>query len=128
MADWMNYLTPAPRAPNINALSVYYRPPSLRDVVAVAAYGDARQNARIRKKLQEIRIRDEIAKRHPFRAHGQFPIPGNGTGLNPVRQSPVQPAAPGERKVDHLLVRVDPGILDRIERSAGRRKAVESRK
>ncbi len=108
MAEWKNCLTPAPRASNINALSVYYRPPSLQDVVAVAAYGDARQNARIRKKLQEMRVRDEIAKGGPPRWSGKS-LP-----LNP-------PAAPTERRVDHLLVRVVPEVLDRIERSPGRR-------
>jgi hypothetical protein len=111
----MNYLTPAAPAPNINALSLYYRPPSLQDVVAVAAYGDARQNARIRKKLQEMRIRDEIAKRRPSWGSGKSILP------NP-------PAAPMERRADHLLVLVDPGVLDKIERSTGRRKAVESGK
>jgi len=104
MADGKNYLTPAPPAVNMNVLSAYYRPPSLRDVVAVAAYEDARQNARIRKKLQAIRLRDEIARQRPSRAHGKLP------SRNPFRP-PWLTAPP-------LNAAVGP---DKIERSAGRR-------
>ncbi len=112
MADWKNYLTPAAAAPNINALSVYYRPPSLQDVVAVAAYGDARQNARIRKKLQEMRLRDEIAKRRPSWGSAKSLPP------NPPRPTPFRPpwltAPPTEAAAS-----------ERIERDAGRRMRTE---
>ena len=114
MADWKNYLTPAPPAVNMNVLSAYYRPASLRDVVAVAAYGDARQNARVMKKLQEIRLRDEIARRRPSLAHGKPPSPNpfRPAGPQPVRSRPPWLTTPP------FDAAADP---DKIERSAGRR-------
>ncbi len=114
MADWKNYLTPAPPAANMNVLSAYYRPPSLRDVVAVAAYGDARQNARIRKRLQEIRLRDGIARWRPSLVHHKLP------SLRPLRPNGVLPAAIRPPRLTAPAPDAAAG-LDKIERSAGRR-------
>ncbi len=113
MADWMNYLTPPPSARNVNALSVSYRPPSLRDVVAVAAYGDARQDARIWKRLQEIRVRDAIGMRRP-------PLMANP----PVARAPLRAAFRPPWLGAPLR---QPRAPDRIERSAGRRTRTDMR-
>ncbi len=115
MADWINYLASAPPARNLNALSTYYRPPSLQDVVAVAAYGDARQNARIRKKLQEIRMRDEIARQRASLGRGGSFLPGPPVVRSPQPahfQPPWLAAPPAHR----------PSSPDKIERSPGRRR------
>jgi hypothetical protein len=119
MADWKNYLTPAPPVGNMNVLSAYYRPPSLQDVVAVAAYGDARQNARIRKKLQEIRLRDELARRRPSWAHGKLLLsssPGSA-GPQPAHIRPPRLTAP---------LPGGASASDKIERSAGRKRTRKS--
>ena len=119
MADWKNSLTPAPPARNMNVLSAYYRPPSLQDVVAVAAYGDARQNAKIRKKLQEIRLQDEIARRRPSWANGKLslPNPPGPASPQPVRIRPPWLTAPPAEGTS---------ASDKIERSAGRRTTRKS--
>ncbi len=62
MADRTNYLMPEGPARNVNALSASWCGPSLQDVIAAAAYGDARQNATIRKKIDEMRLQDAMAR------------------------------------------------------------------
>jgi hypothetical protein len=125
MADRRNYLAPAPPAWNVNALSAGWRAPSLQDVLAVAAYGDARQNAKIREKIREMRLEDEMT-----RLRGAAPLP---TLPNYPRRGPAprvaNPAAsrpawmrPREVRLDRVAASAAFPPPDKIERSQGRRK------
>ena len=124
MADRTNYLMPAPPARNLNALSSSWRAPSLQDVVAVAAYGDARQNARIREKIREMRLQDEMARRQGAAPRRNLPNPPwrgptPATSSAPIRRGR---RPPREVTLDRVTASATFPPPDKIERSAGRRK------